>query len=405
MNVAFIGHSEDWAGAETSLVSLLSGLDPVAHAPLVTLPAEGAFADRLHALGVPTAYVATVPWLDQRGAGIVDRFATDLAWRVDALCARLEAADSHVVMSNSAVVLEGALAAKKLGLPHIWRIHEMPSRHDNFEHALPLSLYPAWVSGLSDRVAVVSRAAGRELADVPDAVRVVVPNGVSPATQRGATERPERPTVVFCGTLSEAKGAPLLAPVIEAVRRSVPEVRCEVVGRDVGAGGPLRREIQRRGLGAHFRFTGFVEDARARIARADVLLHPSRVDSLPCVVMEAMAEGVAVVATRSGGAEELVLDGSSGFLTEVDDVEAMAESLVLLLTSEARRRQMGDAGQRRACSEYSLSTMVSRMTSLFDGLGPRSPVDATPLVDAFCAAAGPTATPASHEALRTLLAR
>lgn len=403
MRVAFIGHSEDWAGAETSLVSLLRGLDPDAHAPLVTLPAVGAFADRLSALGVPTAYVATVPWLDQRGAGIVDRFAPDLAWRVDALAARLEAAGSQVVMSNSAVVLEGALAAKRLGLPHVWRIHEMPSRHDNFEHALPLSLYPAWVNALSDRVAVVSRAAGRELAEVPDDKRVVVPNGVSPASHPAETKRSADPTVVFCGTLSEAKGAPLLAPVIERVCRAVPNVRCEVVGRDVGAGAPLRDEIQRRGLDAHFRFSGFVDDARARIARADVLLHPSRVDSLPCVVMEAMAEGVPVVATRSGGAEELVLDGATGFLTDVDDVDAMAESLVLLLGSEARRRQMGDAGRRRATSEYSQARMVTRMTDVFDALAPRAPSDVQPLVDAFVAAAGSSSSPASHDALRALL--
>lgn len=414
MKVAFACHSEDWAGAESSLYALLRRLDPARHAPLALLPTNGRLSERLERLGVPLAYAATVPWIDQRGAGIEARFGADLEWRVEAFAERLRRAEARVVMTNSAVMLEGALAAHRLGLPHVWRIHEMLSRHDNLERALPLELYPRLVEALSDRALLVSEAVREDLAAADAGALEVVPNGLPPFEPSAVSRRarigvdPSAPLIVFVGTLSEAKGVPLLAPILKRVRETVPDARCALVGRDVGGEAPLRRAIRRLGLGQAFSFLGFRDDAMEIIALADALVLPSRVDSLPCVVMEAMAAGVPPVATRSGGAAELIVDGETGYLAAIGDAEAMGDALARLLGDRAHASAVGAAARDRARDVYGLDRMVRAFEATFDRLAERrrapDPEGSKALVGRLVEASGPSASATSVRAVEALLA-
>lgn len=405
MKVLFVSPSADFAGAESALLELLRGLDLDRVDPLVLLPTNGSFQTRLEDLGVPTSFAAIEVWVNQASARAWERFG-GLSERVAAMARRIEREACDLVVTNSAVALEGALAARLVGVPHVWRVHEMLARHRNFAGALPVGAHPALLDALSDRVAVVSRAVRDALTPGVHPRRIEIlynglpPYDVAPPPREALLGIPaSAPTVVFVGTLSEAKGVPLLAAVMERVLRGHPDARCVLVGRDFGGGKILRERARAAGIEDAFVFLGFRTDVMDVIASADALILPSEVDSLPCAVMEAMAVAVPPVATRSGGAEEMIVDGECGHLVDVGDVDAMARALGDLFDDDEHRAWLGRVAQARVRAVFSADAYVGAMQRLFDRAA-RDPHVAPPaaverVVAAIEAASGERSSPAA----------
>ncbi len=373
MKILFLSHTARWAGAEACLYQLLRGLDPERHEALVILPENGPLQKRLDDFGVPIHFGNVVHWIGQASTSDWSRFSDNLTRRVEALARRIERERCDLVFSNTSVVLEGALAASWVGVPHVWRIHEMLACHTNLRTTLSLDIYHRLLDTLADRVAVVSRSVRSVLRPhVRDEVIEVIENGVAPFETPRATRAElcgldaSLPCVVFVGTLSEEKGVPLLGPVMQEVVRRIPKAHCVLVGADAGAKAGLEKDARSRGLEHAFRFLGFRADAQDLIARADVLVLPSKVDSLPSAVLEAMAAGVPAVATRSGGAEELIVEGETGLLVPIGDVDGIARGLVELLSDAERRQKMGERARFRARSEFSEQSYVQGFERLFN---------------------------------------
>ncbi len=107
---------------------------------------------------------------------------------------------------------------------------------------------------------------------------------------------------------------------------------------------------------------------------ADVFVQPSVwAEPFPLSVLEALAAGVPVVASRTGGLVECISHGETGLLVEPDDATALADALLQLLEDGDQRRQMGARARQRAVEEFSWGLTVRRLTSLYARLGPRSP--------------------------------
>ena len=84
-------------------------------------------------------------------------------------------------------------------------------------------------------------------------------------------------------------------------------------------------------------------------------------DSFPTVILEAMASGLPVIATKSGGAEEMVTDGETGFLIPIGNVEKGTAALERLLQSETLRLKMGEAGREKVLREYSFEQFSNKI--------------------------------------------
>jgi glycosyltransferase involved in cell wall biosynthesis len=98
---------------------------------------------------------------------------------------------------------------------------------------------------------------------------------------------------------------------------------------------------------------------------ADVYVHAARAENLPLTIIEAMACGVAVVATDVGGIPELVVDGETGYLVSAGDVIALARSITSLLDEPFRRDQFGSAGAERARNRFSLRQQADAYLGLY----------------------------------------
>ncbi|MBM4284530.1 MAG: glycosyltransferase family 4 protein [Deltaproteobacteria bacterium] len=108
------------------------------------------------------------------------------------------------------------------------------------------------------------------------------------------------------------------------------------------------------------RFFPAQPDVRPFLHQAGVIVLSSAAEALPNVVLEAMAAGLPVVATRVGGLAEVVDEGITGYLAPPRDPAALAEALDRVLADPAHRRALGQAGRRRAEQDFSLEAMVRR---------------------------------------------
>jgi glycosyltransferase involved in cell wall biosynthesis len=135
--------------------------------------------------------------------------------------------------------------------------------------------------------------------------------------------------------------------------------------------GPMRERLLRRskrlGITDRVRLEGAVgQDAMARYyAGADVFCLPSFAEGVPVVLMEAMASGRPVVATRIAGVPELVEEGVSGYLVAPGNVEELADALERLSSSPGDRGTMGIAGRRKVVDDFDAQHCATELAKLF----------------------------------------
>ena len=107
-------------------------------------------------------------------------------------------------------------------------------------------------------------------------------------------------------------------------------------------------------------------DIRDWLERADVFVHTSRWEGFGIVLLEAMLAGLPVVATRVSAVPEVVADGETGILVEPGDHTALAKAVGALLVDGERATALGEAGRRRARTEFSVGRMAERTRALYD---------------------------------------
>jgi glycosyltransferase involved in cell wall biosynthesis len=188
----------------------------------------------------------------------------------------------------------------------------------------------------------------------------VIPNGVDadyfqPVKARG---RPYPAVVVSVARMVPDKDHATLIRAFALVAPDFPRARLWLVGEGpcLKAVGQLARESLPPGS---FRFIPPCEDLRPLFRQAGLLALSSRTESLPNVVLEAMAAGLPVAATAVGGLPELVTPGRTGWLAPPGDPPALAAILGRLLSDPDQCRALGAAARRRVIRDYSLSAMVS----------------------------------------------
>jgi glycosyltransferase involved in cell wall biosynthesis len=196
----------------------------------------------------------------------------------------------------------------------------------------------------------------------------VVHNGVAiPPTTGGSRDGAVR--FLFLGNLTRRKGAyDLLAATVRA-REAGLKAEVRLAGGEVqpGTRQALQQAIADAGCEDQVKVLGYL-DGPAKdeaLLASDCLVLPSYAEGLPMVVLEAMAYGLPVIATRIGAVPEAVTDGQEGFLIEVGDVEALADRMFRIAADADLRRRMGAAARRRAEAEFSLDTMADRVLAIY----------------------------------------
>ncbi|MGC8874220.1 MAG: glycosyltransferase [Chloroflexia bacterium] len=287
----------------------------------------------------------------------------------------------HWVLPNGPV---GALAAARLGVPLVLSLHGsdiyLPERHRWLRPIAGWTFRRASaISACSGDLAQRAVALGAD----PRKLRVI-PYGADRETFRPAfpeeRERvraelgvaPREALLLAVGRLVRKKGFDVLLRAMPRVLAEAGPVRLALLGQ-----GDLREELQRlaRELGVEERvwMPGAVERDRlpALFRSCDLLVVPSmhdekgNVDGLPNVLLEGMASGVPIVASRVAGIPQVIADGETGLLVPEKDPEALAAAIVRLLRAPELRAHLGQRARRRVEEELNWPSVARQFVQLY----------------------------------------
>ncbi len=174
--------------------------------------------------------------------------------------------------------------------------------------------------------------------------------------------------LLYAGTVDERKNVLDLLRALVIVRQHVPTVQLRVAGRTTSPPyeEKVRRFVAEQGLAPNVAFLGLLdkEQLLQEYARCSAVVLASRQETMPMAVIEAMAAGKPVVATRVGGVPELVEDGNSGYTVKPGDVEGLARRILELLDSVALRRRMGERA-RQLAGRFQLEKVAAQYRQLY----------------------------------------
>jgi glycosyltransferase involved in cell wall biosynthesis len=213
-----------------------------------------------------------------------------------------------------------------------------------------------------------SPAAGRQLESegIPAHRIRVVPNGVSVErfTPRASSDARPVTTILTVANLRREKAHEVLLAAAAELGPRHPHLRFLIAG-DGPRAAELRVLAKTLGVDAQVTFLGHREDVAALLATADAFVLPSRSEAFPNGAIEAMAAGVPVIATRTGGLLDLIDDGRTGLLVSPDDSRALAAAVESLLVAPARAQALGAAARDEVTRRYSFDRMVRGFEDLY----------------------------------------
>lgn len=265
-------------------------------------------------------------------------------------------------------------AARTLGIPSVSTLHVIdaePGLRGWAKDRLMSLARRRWAR----RVIAVSDSLRREYLaagyDRPEHV-VTVHNGIGAKARPGAGARVRRElglgedelVAAMVTVLRPGKGHEEAVEAVEQLRGRFPTLRLLVLGD-----GPSRADIEASvgRLGRAGLMAGHREDVMEVLDAVDVLLHPSSADAFPTTLLEAMAAGVPIVATRVGGIPEIVHDGEEGVLIDVPvRPSALAEAVGGLLADRGLRFTLGRAGRKTFEQRFSIDRWVDAMRDIYE---------------------------------------
>lgn len=171
--------------------------------------------------------------------------------------------------------------------------------------------------------------------------------------------------------VAPAKDYPTLIRAAARIARVNPHVRFLIVGEHSGVEQyrehyeEVKGWLAEHAVASHFIFTDFRTDVTRMIAAMDIFVLSTHSEGLPLVIMEAMAQGVPVVATRIGGIPEIITDGETGLLHQHGDDAQLAAQLLSLLEDDGRRGMIGEAGRRFVKTNFSRERFSEEMTHFY----------------------------------------
>jgi glycosyltransferase involved in cell wall biosynthesis len=322
----------------------------------VLCPFDGHFADTLRAQGVEV---------------FVTPMGDDPSWSsIMTTCSLVRAAGIDVLHAHLPHAhLLAALVGRLCGKPVVTTVH---ARHVS---PMDLEIHRAAGTHLSAVCmhtylhALSMGVNAAHLSCIPNGVDTDVFKPAEPGVHEAAGIRAQlglsagEPLVGFIGRLSPEKAPEVFLRAALLLRRLLPEAHCVLVGD-----GPLYGEaagfVRRFQLHDRVHLLGLRLDMPAVYRELDLVVSTSHTESRPLAVMEAMASGLPVVATRVGGVPDLVEHGETGWLVSARDDESIARRIAQVLATPGERERMGTQARARALARLRLADSVDSTLEL-----------------------------------------
>ena len=364
--LAELAGSAAYGGGERYLELFFDRLDRTRYRGLLICPEPGPFVRRMKERGVDTQVVHLAPLFNPMAL-----------WRLTRLLVRehVTILQTHGARAN----FYGRIAGRLAGVPVIIStVHN--SLKDYEVRSLRRGLYTFLLRvtlPLVHRIICVSDANRWDLIDECPAAKAkthTVYNGVDLSVFSSQFDRQtvrreigelQGPVLVTIARLTEQKGHRYLVQALPSLLETWPQLCCLFVGD-----GELRDALHRMaidlGVERACRFVGVRQDIADILAAADVMVLPSLSEGFPFVLLEALAMGCPVVASRVNGVPELIENHKMGLLVPARDSQALAAAIREILSDPTAARKMGAEGRAVVRERFTVDQMVANTTAIFD---------------------------------------
>jgi len=372
MKIVWFSHTGNSGGAELSLLEAARGLVSRGVEVHVIVPSRGYLTEKLKDIGIPVLVAHFRFWTYQRAKKpSFYRRARRLAGHL--LAAKyfkgfLRDFGAELVVTNTLTIPVGALAAKWVGIPHIWYIREFGEYdHDiAFDYGNRISLF--LINKLSERVIFNSRSVANRFRNTIalNKCRTVDYAVEVPIISLTPRDHISRFRVILVGRITTAKRQEDAVRAIAFLARSGFDVHLTLLGTEDPAYGTYVRNLAREMEVENItEFVPFTVDPFPLVAAADVALMCSKAEAFGRVTVEAMKLGKAVIGADSGGTSDIIQNGWNGLLYRAGDPEDLAKKLEILYKNRDLLRKLGETAQEWASQKFNLSSYTSNLINIF----------------------------------------
>jgi glycosyltransferase involved in cell wall biosynthesis len=357
LRLLVVFHESEALGAGRSVLHALDPLRGYGWTPSAWFPGDGPLLEEAAATIATSAYRRKPIRYSVRGwraePGVVARLRDTPAY-LRAFRRTLLQTRPHVVHANTLRTLPEARVARRLGLPVVVHVHELPA--PGAKRTLTLRA----AATTADVLVVVSEAVARMVRPHAGSTPILVAhNGIADATGHERRRPAASPVVGTIGTVCATKGTDLFLEAAALAREQRPELRFEHIGQ-AGLDEDLEFERRVSALAGSEVLRDAVSmlgrrSAAERLAGWELFVLPSRQDAFPLASLEAMAAGVPVIASRVGGLPEQIEHLESGVLVEPGNPAALAAWIVRLHDDEELRTKLALAAASRVRDRFTLT--------------------------------------------------
>jgi glycosyltransferase involved in cell wall biosynthesis len=198
----------------------------------------------------------------------------------------------------------------------------------------------------------------------------VIPNGITLEEYNDVTISTDRKTgsknILFVGRLRPVKGIQYLITSMKKIHEEIPDARLVLVGENSEEKERLTALSIQLGIQNCVQFIGMVphEKVKAFMQQSDIFVLPSLSEGFPNVILEAMACGLPVIASRVGGIPDIITDNTNGYLVEVKDTNDMANKILLLLSDDTLRKKISE-NNRDLVKKYSWENVTIELEKIY----------------------------------------
>ena len=376
--ILYLHAGAEMYGADKVLLELIKGLDSKEFEAHVILPNDGVLVEALRQVGAQVS-VLDYPILRRKyfnPKGIADYIRSyNFYAKQIALYARQHSID--MVHNNTAAVLEGIYLKRKLKLPLIWHVHEIivkPKAISDFINML--------MGRYADKIVTVSQAVANHIKQSPfikDSQVEVIYNGVDntvyyPMDASSIREKfdiaQDALVIGMIGRVNAIKGQndfiEAVEPLLEKNEQAVAFLAGGVFPGEEWRLEELDKRIASSSVVSQIQRIDYYDKTSELYNMFDIFVLPSiKPDSLPTVVLEAMACSKPVVGYNNGGIAEMVVDDKSGCLVKPNRPQELSNAISLLLDSSEKREKFGRVGYQRQKELFSLESYIKNFSELY----------------------------------------
>lgn len=379
VKICFITSCSLLGGAERILLETIDVLKESGVDCYVLLPGEGELARQLREDGVPYAFLSAGSWISWKKPSIWRRIkaAIGVACKAVLVAKQIRKWGCDIVYTNTLAVCGGSIAARLLGLPHIWHLQEFGREDHGVYYEFGEGFSNRAISALSSTCIVLSGALAEKYRRYIRSSKITI---IYPSMHRVAAAASNaslthggngRFRIVLVGGLAEGKGQTDAVLALATLVRA--GVDAELVL--VGDGDPAFRRILEDLAGSketkdRVVFFGRVDNPAPMVRNSDVVVVCSRSEAFGRVTIEGMLAGKPVIGARSAATAELIRDGFNGLLYKTHDPLDLANKLTYIKDNPSIARRLAANGKQWAQTRFTRERYASELAGVISSITP-----------------------------------